>query len=385
MAIVGLTVSEDGQPIQRLAVSTKVAIGEVKMAKNGKTYPSKLDHFVFLRKGAELGWEPDPELTDVYGTECRAFWVFFMSDDLESVFRTQLAWWTQTERKCWGDGRAATRRTEKNPDGETWSPCGDKCPQFDGDCKPSGDLYFRLVDFPRIGATCRIHTSGKRSVMQIQSALMELQGMTGGRLMGVKAKLVVRPEKTSYFDEREKKKKPTVIFALNLEHDRKESMEQLIGNMTEYSRLFERTQKLLGGGRVVVDEDPEEELAKELHPEFYPAEEIAPAVQQPARASAPASEPEPAKTNGNGNGHAAAELLITKEQWQKFLAMALGDGGWSQQQIVEILKEKWKLEKGSQMRAADYDEIFRQFKDGKVDGPGAFQASDQDLPDGFWK
>ena len=31
-----------------------------------------------------------------------------MDDDIENVFPSSYAWWTATERKCWGDGTTAT-------------------------------------------------------------------------------------------------------------------------------------------------------------------------------------------------------------------------------------------------------------------------------------
>jgi hypothetical protein len=46
--IIGVTHNPDGRVVQRLSVSTKVAIG---LAPNGdRNYPTKLDHFIFLRK-----------------------------------------------------------------------------------------------------------------------------------------------------------------------------------------------------------------------------------------------------------------------------------------------------------------------------------------------
>jgi hypothetical protein len=61
MAIFGFTVSETGESLQRLAVTTQVAIGEVKDSGRRKTRPKKLGHFVFLRKYAELEWDEDPK------------------------------------------------------------------------------------------------------------------------------------------------------------------------------------------------------------------------------------------------------------------------------------------------------------------------------------
>ena len=46
--IIGVTHDQDGRVIQRLSVSTKVSIG---LPPNGDcNHPTKLDHFVFLRK-----------------------------------------------------------------------------------------------------------------------------------------------------------------------------------------------------------------------------------------------------------------------------------------------------------------------------------------------
>ena len=121
--IIGVTHDPDGRAVQRLSVSTKVAIG---MPPQGdRNYPCKLDHFVFLHKkktpkGVE--WESDPELMRHYGSECRAVQIMLIDDDIDNVFPTAYAWWTAIERKCWGDGTCATRRTPAHPSGEPWTP-----------------------------------------------------------------------------------------------------------------------------------------------------------------------------------------------------------------------------------------------------------------------
>jgi hypothetical protein len=96
-----------------------------------------------------------------------------IDDDIENVFPSSYAWWTATERKCWGDGTSATRRTPQKPGGEPWSQCGNGCPELAaGQCKPSGDLRFVLADFPRLASVCRIHTSSYRSIRQIHFAVL---------------------------------------------------------------------------------------------------------------------------------------------------------------------------------------------------------------------
>jgi hypothetical protein len=377
MSIYGLTVNEQGEMMQRLAVTTKVAIGEVVKAKNGNTYPQKLDHFVFLRKSAaSLEWEPDQDLIKHFTVTCREFWMILLDDQIENVFRTEYAWWTKTEKKCWGDGRAATRRTDKCPDGEEWSPCGDACPDLDaGLCKPSGDLYFILADFPRLGSVCRLHTTSYRSIRQIHSALEQIRTVTGGRLAGIRCKLVVRPEKSSFLDPKDHKKKSTTIYALNVELSAGD-MRALIGNMTEHAKLFEQTRRLLGDGRkveYVVDDEPEVERAPDVAQEFHPSPDEVVTIQpepirQPSRASTPAA---PA---ANGNAH-----YITAEQ-RKGLYNICIEVGWSNDQVKDILLEKWQVESSVNIPVEKYDAICKFFRREEVSAELPFGATDEDVP-----
>src|ERR1035438_10424863 len=83
----------------------------------------KLDCFVFLKKSQveQNKWEIDQELTKAYGNKCKEFEIVLLDDDIENVFPTKLAWFTQSECKCFGDGESATRRTPEHPDGQPWS------------------------------------------------------------------------------------------------------------------------------------------------------------------------------------------------------------------------------------------------------------------------
>src|ERR1019366_6297473 len=270
--IIGVTHDQDGRVVQRLSVSTKVSIG---LPPNGDcNHPTKLDHFVFLRKkkaANRVGWEVDPELTEHYGDDCRELHIMLIDDDIENVFPSSYAWWTATQRKCWGDGTTATRRTTEKPGGQPWTICGSGCPELaSGQCKPNGDLRFVLADFPRLGSVCRIHTCSYRSIRQIHSALQEIQTFTGGRLAGITAKLTVRPDEATYFDRKEKRNKTSSIWTLSLEVEG-DDMRKLIANLTENARLFAETRKLLGsGGKVLEVVEDEREQASEVAAEFYP-------------------------------------------------------------------------------------------------------------------
>jgi len=332
--IIGVTHDNDGRVVQRLSVSTKVSIG---LPPNGdRNHPTKLDHFVFLRKkktANRVEWEIDPELTKHYGEQCRDLHIMLIDDDIENVFPSSYAWWTATERKCWGDGVSATRRTTETPGGQPWTQCGSGCPELSsGQCKPGGDLRFVLADFPRLGSVCRIHTCSYRSIRQIHSALQEIQTFTGGRLAGITAKLTVRPEEATYFDRKEKRKKTSSIWALSLEVEG-DDMRKLIANLTENARLFAETRKLLGsGGKVFEVVEDEQEQAPEVATEFYPASANGSVTTEgaaagspsdtPLAATAPQPTPKPsppenstAPSGGNGSakppveGAAASELM----------------------------------------------------------------------------
>jgi hypothetical protein len=287
--IIGVTHDQDGRVVQRLSVSTKVSIG---LPPNGDcNHPTKLDHFVFLRKkktANRVEWEVDPDLTAHYGEQCRELHIILIDDDIENVFPSSYAWWAATERKCWGDGASATRRTPEKPGGQPWPQCGNGCPELaSGQCKPSGDLRFVMADFPRLGSVCRIHTSSYRSIRQIHSALQEIQTFTGGRLAGITGKLVVRPEEVAYFDRKEKRKKTASIWALSLEVEG-DDMRKLIANLTENARLFAETRKLLGsGGKVLEVVEDEQEQAPEVAAEFYPASVNGSAPAESNEASSP--------------------------------------------------------------------------------------------------
>jgi Recombination directionality factor-like len=318
--IKGLTHTSDGQPIQRLAVSTKVAIGLPPDPTKNRKAPMKLDCFIFLKKSEteQNKWVEDKELTKLFGNKCKEFEVVFLDDELENVFPTKLAWFTASGMKCFGDGESAVRKTEENPHGQPWGPCGPTCPDYQRkDCKPSGDLFFMLAALPKLGCATRLHTSGHRSIQQINTSLQQLKDRFG-RLAGIRCKLVVKPEKTSYSTP-DGKRHSTTIYALHLEMVA-EDMQKLIARTTDHAQLFESTRKMLGTGRLQVIES-DEDRAEEIHSEFYPPSEISPAQFERAEQLAAALPNMSIACAGCGqvDGHAAdCEAVKSKsEQKQK--------------------------------------------------------------------
>ena len=105
-------------------------------------------------------------------------------------------------------------------------------------------------------------------MQQIHSAIEQIRTVTGGRLAGIRVQLAVRPEKAAYTDK-DGTKKSTVVYALNLELSA-QGMQKLVDQMTENTKLFESTKKLLGDGRRYVIEDEADEVrAIEVAREFH--------------------------------------------------------------------------------------------------------------------
>ena len=248
MGILGLTHDESGVALEKLPVAIKVAIGEAPEPGNQNSHPRRLDHFVFKRKtlrGQDVVWEPAPDITEAHETKPTELGIVFLHDDPEEILRTEYAWWAAAGCKCRGElvqianGNSARyemraiRRTRQHPEGEAWpgqyrypsgpkkgqafESCGDGCPDLErGDCRPSGDLYFMLEKFPKLGAVCRLHTSSYRSVRNLSNGLMQIRRFHGNRLSGVKALLRATPEKIWYSDQ-SGMRHSSVVHILSLE------------------------------------------------------------------------------------------------------------------------------------------------------------------------
>jgi len=287
MPIFGLTHKSDGTAILRRSVTTKLAIGLPPL--DASDHPQQLDHFIFQRKSqrgsgmsAEVIWEIDVEKTDHFGKTCREVGIILLDDDPDVVFRTEYAWWTKIQKQCWGDGETATRRTPECPRGETWEPCANEgCPDLEDEhCRPSGDLYFLLADYPTLGTICKLHTSSYQSIREIYAALETIRNVTGGRLKGLRLKLFVRAEKNTYTDKKRNSRMTGTKHVLGLELITGD-VKQLQGQTIEAVDAFRTVKQQLADETVRID-DPESEQAAAVSAEFYPASQIKPAENPPS-------------------------------------------------------------------------------------------------------
>ena len=272
--IVGVTVSKEGEIIQRLPVTTKLAIG---LAPSGeKRWPERLDHFILLKRGPDKGsWVLDADLMRHYAPHCkhdiaescdkccREIKILLLDDDIENVFPNELAWFGRTGKKCWGDGEKAQRRKDDVSDAAPWGgPCRNGgCPDWEaGKCAGSGDLRFCLADFPVLGSVSRIHTSSLRSIENISSALTNIQNFTGGRLFGVTVPLCVSMEPSTYIEDGKRKSTTVPILSIHAE------VKALIASVKATMDLWGTARRAFGKS-VLIDDD-EESRAAEIPPEF---------------------------------------------------------------------------------------------------------------------
>ena len=290
MPIIGTTIGEDGSLIQSLPVTTKIACG---LAPSGqRNFPERLFKFVYMRRGTGKEWVLDEELMAHYYPNCShqdvseqcdkcctSVNITIMEDpimdskgnlDFENILKTNLIWYGQSGWKCRGDGVNAIRKTDKAPDGEPWSPCREGgCPNFDKECKPSGDLYCALSDHFRLSGVARIHTSSEWSIRNMHSSLLQLaRGFTGGRLAGLTLTLKVVKEKVSFQDKNGK----TISTTVPILRFADTSVEDLVSRSVHTMDLFQSVKKAFGNKRLVPVED-EADLAKEIPPEFNPQEQ----------------------------------------------------------------------------------------------------------------
>jgi recombination directionality factor gp3-like protein len=308
MGILGLTHDENGVALEKLPVTIKVAIGEGPDPGIENSHPRRLDHFVFKRKtlrGQDVVWEPAPVIAQVYGEKPTELGIVFLHDDPKEILRTEYAWWTPAGCRCHGslvqitNGNGpgyemqAIRRTRNHPEGEPWpgdykyiggphkgeplQPCGDGCPDLErGDCRPSGDLYFVLEKYPRLGAVCRLHTSSYRSVRNLSNGLTQVRRFNGGHLAGIKAVLKATPEKIWYYDKSRTRHSSVVhILSLEIAGEDIPALGAIVREPAAPPAQASRGTEPTPGIQYVVRETATER-AQEIAEEFYPTDNSAP-------------------------------------------------------------------------------------------------------------
>jgi hypothetical protein len=350
MGILGLTHDENGEALEKLPVTIKVAIGEGPTPDDENSSPRALFHFVFKRRtkrGQMVYWDAASDIAQVFGDKPTELAVIFLHDDPREVCPSEYALWTKTGRLCHGElvqianGNApryemqAIRRTTEHPQGEPWpgnhkyldgpmqgqpiEGCGEGCPELEsGKCGPSADLYFILEKFPSLGAICRLHTGGKTSVPNLSNAVAQLHRWNGGRLKWVKAILKVTPELRWHLGQYGEWES-SVVPILSLEIGGT-TLDSLVTTMNEPAKLCLEAQLASAGEQLApfVVRESEVERAPEIADEFYPQnknlleEQTGAIIQSPGNAELCATICELARLLG----YNAAKTKMLVGQWR---------------------------------------------------------------------
>jgi hypothetical protein len=252
-------------------------------------YPRKLSYFTFNRQGPDGNYVPDFGAIEAHGAEPTEIDLVFFDTN---PFAGQYAMWSASELKCKGDGVNAERvlsmakGTEQLGLAEKAKTMGGKffpivngcwttgCPFSEKDCKPSGDLRFQLCHKITLGGSAFFHTTGYRSISQLFSSLYRIKMVTGGRIMGIPLKMILRSFKTKH------EGKTGTAYGVSLEL-RASDVEDLQKKMLEQGRSFWNLANPQDVPRQItapaddmpIESDDESPIsAQAMHDEFYPTE-----------------------------------------------------------------------------------------------------------------
>jgi hypothetical protein len=273
--IVGIT---DKKRFPRLG---KVRLGEKKISKGGKEYPSKLPHFnlvdavavgkVFGDKPVTLApiLMPGNPVKTADGWDFSSYWrtsksaygkssgLFCRCDDGQTATRVHLGPITDPANPKKGapaDPQGAAFIAEQGLDldvGEMFQmPCpADECPYFEAKrCKNLGSFDFMLPTVQGFGTWC-IQTSSFHSIRNVESTLHAIANATGGVVAGIPLVLNLIPQQAQVDG------KGIEIYVLEL---------LCPHNLAQLAGL--RRRSLAAGGAVVAAIEGPEPMPDDLYP-----------------------------------------------------------------------------------------------------------------------
>lgn len=197
---------------RRLHRLGKVRLGEKKISKGGKEYPSALDHFSFVDA---------PDLLTVYGDKCKEIDVMLPNENVDAFFPQFRMCYRTSGLFCRGDGETATRvnvgmsegpnAAPLDPEGHKFiidqgikadvgdmfeMPCaGESCHFTERKfCKPIGRFLFLVPKAPRVGVF-EISTTSWNSILELNSSIDTIRGIAG-RVSMIPLRLKLVPKDT---------------------------------------------------------------------------------------------------------------------------------------------------------------------------------------------
>ena len=151
----------------RLPRRGKIRLGEKKLSKSGKEYPSALDYFAVPK-----------EVQEIYGDKPRKLDIMIPMEEREQWFpQAYKRYGSSTGLICRGTGEVGTEMADE---GMKEIECqGKDCPHYQkGDCKQIGNLQVILPKVKGLGVY-QIDTSSYNSIVNINSGVEMIRGMLG--------------------------------------------------------------------------------------------------------------------------------------------------------------------------------------------------------------
>ena len=151
----------------RLPRRGKIRLGEKKLSKQGKEYPSALDFFACPK-----------EIQEIYGDKPRKLDIMIPMEEREQFFpQAYKRYGSSAGLICRGNGEVATEIAEE---GMKEIECqGKDCPHYQkGECKQIGNLQVILPKIKGLGVY-QIDTSSYNSIVNINSGVEMIRGMLG--------------------------------------------------------------------------------------------------------------------------------------------------------------------------------------------------------------
>ena len=151
----------------RLPRRGKIRLGEKKLSKSGKEYPSALDYFAVPK-----------EVQEIYGDKPRKLDIMIPMEEREQWFpQAYKRYGSSAGLICRGNGEVGTEMAEE---GMKEIECqGKDCPHYQkGDCKQIGNLQVILPKVKGLGVY-QIDTSSYNSIVNINSGVEMIRGMLG--------------------------------------------------------------------------------------------------------------------------------------------------------------------------------------------------------------
>lgn len=247
-----------------------IRIGRKRQGGGAETF----DHFIFTtpdKDPATGEFYRDAAMTELYGDNCRAVPVRFLSDNITEIFTTFYAEYGTGGMKIRGDG---VNWIVTNPDGsktQIEDPEGKHGFLNNPNIKPQGILTVLVDGQDSVGTVYRFRTTGWNSIKGMLASLSlcgEIAKRAGGRIAFLPMTLVYRTKEVTPKGERYKKTIPVITVEF------RGSIEELQAQSKDAMQYIDASDEMK---QLATAYDPETETLEaqeDVRAEFFPDAEV---------------------------------------------------------------------------------------------------------------